>query len=153
MRGAWLLRLAVSGARPVGRAPALLLAGAALAACGAAGGAPSSSATSPAPSAVATAPAPAVLTEADGGRTFRVARGDQPHLRLSNQYVWTAPRTTGPIQLVPIEFFRDPGYREWTITSSGSGTATIRASGAPNCTPGTACRLGPAAFAVTLVVG
>jgi hypothetical protein len=147
-----LLRSDIRGARQFGRAPAVLLAVALLAACGAAGR--GSSGTGPTPTASAAAvPVPAVITEADGGKTFRVSPGDEPHLRLSGQYVWTPPRATGPIQLTPIEFFRDPGYSEWTIRAQGSGTATIRSSGSPNCPKGSTCRLGPAAFAVTLVVG
>jgi len=148
-----LLTTALAGARPSGRAPVLLLAlaaGVVLAACGATGRG-SSGAPSPSPAASA-APVPAIITEADGGRTFRVAAGDAPHLRLSGQWVWTEPRTTGPIGLNPIEYFRDPGYSEWTINRSGAGQATIHASGRPNCPPNTTCRQGPVAFAVTLVL-
>lgn len=154
MRRVRLLTTGFTGARPGGRAPALLLLPALavvlLAACGASGRAPVGGGVSPpAPSAV---PVPAVITEADGGRTFRVAAADMPHLRLSGQWVWTEPRTTGPIGLNPIEYFRDPGYSEWTITRSGTGQATIRSSGSPNCPKGTTCHQGPVAFAVTLVL-
>lgn len=155
MRRVRLLTTGFTGARPAGRAPALLLLPALavvlLAACGASGRAPAGGGGA-SPSAPSAAPVPAVITEADGGRTFRVTAADMPHLRLSGQWVWTEPRTTGPIGLTPIEYFRDPGYSEWTIHRSGTGQATIRSSGSPNCPKGTTCRQGPIAFTVTLVL-
>lgn len=154
MLGVRLLRFGIQGARPAGRAPALLLAGLLLTACGAAGGSrasggPPSSTPVPGPA----ASAPGVLTEADSGRTYQVTRGHEPTLRLSGQYVWTPPKVTGPASLHQVLYFRDPGYSEWTISIEGDGPVTVRSDGSANCSPGTACSNARLAFSVTLVPG
>lgn len=146
MRRVRLLTLGFEGARPFGRAPILLLLVLMLGACGATGGGSSAGSPSPVPSATA----PDVLTEADNGASYRLPAGAEVHLRLSNRYIWSAPRATGPVELVQIEFFRDPGYSEWVIRPAGSGEATIRSTGTPNCKPGFPCPTGPLAFSVTL---
>lgn len=113
---------------------------------GPAGGVPSGgSGSGPTPSPAASAPA--VVTEADAGRTFQLRTGDQVHLRLSNRYLWTEPAVSGRISLTPVEYFRDPGYREWTIAVAGPGRATITSTGSPNCPSGG----GSLAFSVTFV--
>jgi hypothetical protein len=91
------------------------------------------------------------MTEADSGRVYALTTGDKPHLRLSNRYVWEEPRVTGPVTLTPVEYFRDPGYREWVISFDRPGQATIKSSGRPACTPGSVCPGAILAFTVTMV--
>jgi hypothetical protein len=89
------------------------------------------------------------ITQADSGKTFRVARGGSATLRLSNNWVWTTPhRSSNAIELSPVEYFVDPGFREWRIVGRTRGKATIRATGEPNCDVCAARR-----FRVTIVVG
>jgi hypothetical protein len=149
--GVRLLRF--QGARPAGRAPALLLAGLLLAACGAAAGSGPASQASPTSVPAPSATAPAVLTEADSGKTYQVEKGNEPLLRLSGQYAWTPPAVTGPASLHQVMYFRDPGYSEWTISIDGDAPVTIRSDGAPNCPSGGACSRARLAFSVTLVPG
>jgi predicted secreted protein len=71
-----------------------------------------------------------VITERDSGKTFRVSRGHERTLRLSNRYVWTEPRVTGTaIRLIRVNYFVDPGFQEWTIRARTRGTAGISAVG------------------------
>jgi hypothetical protein len=88
------------------------------------------------------------ITQASSGKVFRVTKGQTATLRLSNRWLWSEPRvsTTG-IELTPVEFFRDPGFREWTIDAHKIGSATIRSVGRPKCSTCATRR-----FVVTLVV-
>jgi hypothetical protein len=88
------------------------------------------------------------ITQAASGKVFRVMKGESATLRLSNRWLWSEPRvsTTG-IELTPVEFFRDPGYRQWTIEVHRVGSATIRSVGRPKCSTCATRR-----FVVTLVV-
>lgn len=89
------------------------------------------------------------ITQADSGKSFRVPRGGEATLRLSNRWRWSDPRASGDaIELTPVEYFVDPGFREWSIAARARGTVTIRAAGEPNCASCTARR-----FRVTIVVG
>jgi len=89
------------------------------------------------------------ITQADSGKSFRVPRGGEATLRLSNRWHWSDPRaSSGAIELTPVEYFVDPGFREWNIAARARGTVTIRAAGTPNCDACTARR-----FRVTIVVG
>ena len=84
---------------------------------------------------VLAAPAAGVLrpaiTERDGGKTFGVRKGGALTLRLSSEsYRWTGPNVRGTaIRLVPVNYVRDPGFREWTIRGRARGTARITAVG------------------------
>jgi hypothetical protein len=70
------------------------------------------------------------ITERDTGKTFLVKRGHDLTLRLSNRYRWTEPRVFGKaIRLIPVEYFVDPGFREWTIRGRATGRARISAYG------------------------
>ena len=40
-------------------------------------------------------PAPTVLTQADTGKTYRVARGRELTLRLSGRWTWSQPQPSG----------------------------------------------------------
>jgi hypothetical protein len=81
-------------------------------------------------------------------------RGAQVQLRLTERYRWHGPRVRGKaVRLVPIEYFRDPGYLAWTVTARARGKAVVTAFGygfgARQCGPGLcAARL----FRVTFVV-
>jgi hypothetical protein len=77
-------------------------------------------------------PAPAIVTQAQSGRTFRLARGREVSLRLAGRWAWTEPRVNGPgLELTPVLYFRDPGFSEWRVAATGRGTFTIRSVGTP----------------------
>ena len=54
------------------------------------------------------------------------------------------------MELTPVEYFVDPGFREWTIEARGRGNATIRSVGKPNCST---CALATRSFRITVAVG
>jgi predicted secreted protein len=108
-----------------------------------------SSSTSPKPAASGAI----FITELDSGQTFSVAPATQATLRLSNQYVWEAPRVRGTaIALEPVSYIRDPGYSEWKIQVVRSGTANISSAGTPNCMTGSLCPVASKQFEVTIEV-
>jgi predicted secreted protein len=81
---------------------------------------------------LATVAATAPITQAQSSRTYRVAKGGELTLRLSERWAWTEPHASGHgLQLTPVEYFRDPGYREWRVDAVAPGTFTIRAAGTP----------------------
>ena len=90
------------------------------------------------------------ITQADSGKSFRVKRGSEMSLRLSNRWLWSTPRpSTRAVELTPVEYFIDPGFREWLIRGRARGTVTIRAYGKPNCTD---CSRTARRFSVTISV-
>jgi hypothetical protein len=94
-----------------------------------------------------------VITEADSGKTFSLVSGARAVLRLTDRFVWTAPHVDGTaLRLIPVSYFRDPGYQEWQISVVGTGQATIRSSGTPNCATGATCPEGGFLFAVVIAV-
>jgi hypothetical protein len=94
---------------------------------------------------------PPPITQASSGRTFRIAQGATMKLRLTNRWSWSEPRASSKaIELTPVEYLVDPGFREWTIDAQHRGRVTIRAVGRPKCTR---CALAVRRFAVTIVVG
>jgi hypothetical protein len=91
------------------------------------------------------------ITQRSTGKTFRIAKGGSATLRLSNRWHWSTPRTsTKAVELVPVEYLIDPGFREWLIEARARGRATIRSLGRPNCS---GCDLATRHFEVTIVVG
>jgi predicted secreted protein len=102
--------------------------------------------------AVAAAPAGrAPITQASSGKTFHLARGQSATLRLSNRWWWSEPSVSSrAVALTPVEYFVDPGFREWTIRARRRGLATIRSYGRTNCST---CTLAARPFRVTIVVG
>ncbi len=91
------------------------------------------------------------ITQRSSGKTFHLAKGESATLRLSNRWHWSTPRvSTDAVELVPVEYFVDPGFREWTIVARARGRATIRSLGKPSCS---SCRLEASRFYVTIVVG
>ena len=91
------------------------------------------------------------ITQASTGKIFRLAKGSTATLRLSDRWRWSTPRaSTKAIELVPVEYFVDPGFREWTIEAHARGTASIRSLGTPDCS---GCALPTRRFRVTIVVG
>jgi hypothetical protein len=95
------------------------------------------------------APRP-LITQADSGKTFRLATRGTATLHLSGRWGWTQPRASPKrIQLTPIEYFADPGFSAWTVAAQGSGTFTIASTGKPGCT---SCGLTLRHFQVTIVV-
>jgi hypothetical protein len=95
------------------------------------------------------------ITERDSGKTFVVRVGRGLTLRLSERYSWTGPRVKGTaIRLVPVNYFVDPGFREWTIRAKAPGASRITAVGYPGegsgrCDPGPCA---PRLFRVAVVV-
>lgn len=91
------------------------------------------------------------ITQARAGRTFHVGRHGALTLRLSERWLWTEPRvSTAAVELTPVEYFRDPGFREWRVVARAPGRATIRSRGTPACS---GCGDSPRSFAVMVVVG
>jgi hypothetical protein len=91
------------------------------------------------------------ITQADSGKAFRLKRGGEMSLRLSNRWLWSTPRpSTKGVELTPVEYLIDPGFREWLIRGRARGTLTIRAYGKPNCTD---CTRQARSFRVTITVG
>lgn len=90
------------------------------------------------------------ITQAASGKTIRIARGDNAVLRLSNRWQWGEPRVSSDeVELTPVEYFVDPGFREWTIEARKRGRVTIRSLGRPSCS---ACALATRRFVLTVVV-
>jgi hypothetical protein len=109
---------------------------------GAALGSPTAGASPP--------PAPALVTQAQSGKTYSLAPGHETALRLSGRWGWTPPRASGRgLELLPIEYFRDPGYSEWRVVAVARGRFTIRSRGTPGCT---GCGLAPRKVVVTFRV-
>jgi len=100
---------------------------------------------------VSAAMSPRTITQRSTGKTFRLAKDERARLRLSNRWQWSTPRaSTKALDLVPVEYLIDPGFREWLIKGRARGSATIRSLGRPNCT---GCDLTTLHFKVTIVVG
>jgi hypothetical protein len=53
------------------------------------------------------------------------------------------------VDLIQVNYFRDPGFSAWTIDPAFRGTAHIRSYGTPACRT---CALKARRFAVTVVV-
>jgi len=96
----------------------------------------------------ASSAADAPITQAASGKVFRIPKGESATLRLSNRWHWTEPDAgTAAVELTPVEYFVDPGFREWSIDAQRVGRTTIRAVGRPNASTRTTRR-----FVVTIVV-
>jgi predicted secreted protein len=90
------------------------------------------------------------ITQAASGKVVRLAKGETATLRLSNRWRWSEPYASAKaVELTPVEYFVDPGFREWTIDARKSGRATIRSLGRPDCS---ACAPTTRRFALTIVV-
>ena len=90
----------------------------------------------------------APITQAASGKVFHIAKGESATLRLSNRWLWSDPDvSTAGVELTPVEYFADPGFREWTIDAHKLGRTTIRATGRPQSSTGAVRR-----FVVTVVV-
>ena len=74
---------------------------------------------------------------------------------MLERYSWTRPRVQGTaVRLVPVDYVRDPGFREWLIRGQAVGTARIIAvgyadTGDRNCDPGPCS---PHLFRITVTV-
>jgi hypothetical protein len=97
------------------------------------------------------APAPRAITLLHHGRTFELGAGRSISLRLPNaRRFWSTPRRgggSGTVSIHPVNYIRDPGFVEWSLTAKAPGRLTLTSFGRCNdCTP-TVRR-----FRVTLVV-
>jgi hypothetical protein len=91
------------------------------------------------------------ITQAASGKTLHLATGGSMTLRLANRWRWSEPHaSSSAVELTPVEYLADPGFREWTIDAQHAGRATIRATGTVECTQ---CALKARRFSVTVVVG
>jgi len=91
-----------------------------------------------------------VITQADSGKTFLLKVGARAELHLSGKWNWSTPAVRGSaVDLVQINYFRDPGYSGWTIDATSRGAARVGSSGSPACQ---ACSRSARRFAVTIVV-
>jgi predicted secreted protein len=71
-----------------------------------------------------------VITERDSGKSFTVRRGGTATLRLSGRYRWVGPKVKGrAVRLSPVDYFADPGFREWQVDAVARGRAKITAVG------------------------
>jgi hypothetical protein len=89
----------------------------------------------------ATAPPPiGIVTEAADGTRVELAVGEARPLQLTGLWTWDEPVVEGgAVVLTPVDYLVDPGYREWTITGTTAGTATITVSGEPACGDPSVC--------------
>jgi len=96
---------------------------------------------------------PQVLTEADSGATIALPTGGETSLRLSSDWVWEEPVVDGDaVQLVPVNYLRDPGFSEWIVMAVAPGEATITSSGTAACAGQDGCAVGPQDFQVRITV-
>lgn len=58
--------------------------------------------------------------------------------------------STKTVELTPVAYFADPGFREWTIEARQRGRATIRATGERSCST---CAHTTQSFQLDVVVG
>jgi hypothetical protein len=95
-----------------------------------------------------------VITTRDNGKTFTVPPGATLTLRLPEHPRWLNPRVSGgAIRLTEVNFLRDPGYRQWSVSARTPGTARI--SAVRYAVSQTGCEPGPCAprlFRVTIFV-
>jgi hypothetical protein len=97
--------------------------------------------------------APPTITEVDSGKSFTLSLGSETHLRLSGAYVWSAPTVRGDaVELARVDYFRDPGFSEWTVVAAQPGTATIAARGTPACAGQERCPDEPLRFQMEITV-
>jgi hypothetical protein len=104
--------------------------------------------------AIASAPPGLVIRLRDSGKTFRIARGQTAHLRLSHtRWRWSELEVSNrAVRAVRVTFVRDPGYDEWVIRGRARGRAIVSAAGQVPC-PANPCTPMPVrVFAVKIVV-
>jgi hypothetical protein len=96
---------------------------------------------------------PRAITEADSGESFTLPAGSELRLRLSGDYEWSEPTVHGgAVELVRVDYFRDPGFSEWVVHAARSGTAKIAARGTPACAGQAGCPDEPLRFQVAITV-
>jgi hypothetical protein len=69
------------------------------------------------------------ITQDDAGTLFTTTLGNRIELHLDNCWLWSAPRVTGPAQLVGIDYLTDPGFVAWEVLIEGTGVVTITSTG------------------------
>ena len=94
--------------------------------------------------------APLVINQGDSGERIVLPRRRLASLRLSNRWLWSAPRLRGKtVRLSRVEYKRNPGFNEWVIERRARGASTITSNGRANCRN---CDLRRRHFRVTVVV-
>lgn len=68
-----------------------------------------------------------VLTQDVLGATVRLPVGDEVTVQLAPPLQDATPRVDDPavVELVPVEYFADPGYAEYTLIARGLGETTV----------------------------
>ena len=77
-----------------------------------------------------------VLTDADDGRTISVSVTAVVIVRLTTASgaSWETLHADGPGVVVSVDYRTDPGYREWEVRLSGSGTVVLESTcSGPGC--------------------
>lgn len=83
---------------------------------------------------------PDVLTQDDDGRQVTLQVGDEVPLRLDSAWSWSEPRSDGDVvTLSPVDYLVDPGFVEWLVGATSTGTATLTATGEPACADTSVC--------------
>ena len=117
-----------------------------LAGCGGGAGQTPRDAGDPAPDGAGSG---AVITEADSGTHVRLSPGEAVVLRLGGGYTWDDPESDGDsVELAPVDYFQDPGFREWAVQAIRPGTTVITAV----CTPAAECPEQLRTFELTVTV-
>jgi hypothetical protein len=80
------------------------------------------------------------ITETDDGARIPLAVGSEIPWRLSSEWDWDQPVADGyPVELVPVDYLVDPGYREWLVVGASPGTAVLSVRGTGACGDPQAC--------------
>ena len=97
----------------------------------------------------ASTPPGLVIRLRDSGKTFRIARGQTAHLRLSHtRWRWSELEVSSrAVRVVRVTFIRDPGYDEWVIRGRARGRAIVSAAVQMPCTENPCRRRRSASFA------
>ena len=74
------------------------------------------------------------VTEDDDGGRVVLDVGTEVPWRLSSDWDWDQPSVDGSaVEIVPVDYLVDPGYREWLIVGSAPGTAELTVTGSGAC--------------------
>ena len=74
-----------------------------------------------------------VLTERDSGGLWTIALSTSASIRLTNDYLWSAPRIDSDnVELSVIAYESDPGFTEWRLRPRRPGLVSVRFTGELN---------------------
>jgi hypothetical protein len=94
---------------------------------------------------------PRTITDADNGATITLAEGTCATLSLDPDFVWSTPVSSGPaVRVFDHETF--VADAQWGLRARQRGSATITATGRPDCDVGEVCPLFIRLFSVHIRV-